>query len=456
MAMTLSITPVYLVISHNALYDAFFLLLYQVSLFFYFKYFQTTEFKHLILSAILSSLLVFVHGAGYPYAFFMWVTFPFFDSNKNRWRNWLYFSMFAGLLPLLQMIMWKFIIYGSFYPYQEMIHDWALMQDSVYTELFQVRHYLRFILLLVLGYTPMLFLSLLYFFIDIPWREKKYIVVICGTLLIIIGLLLSKFHIDFLYPLIIVFILVYMFLLKKSILRENKLLFFFGLMTIFTLSIYMRFFPKPYFHQKHFVYPVFFLIPIYWFYASKILKTEVKIFIAIIVAFFIQFCIDIYFQLPKNKNLAPPGFNVKYSSTFIFGLPFTNEGTQKELVNWYKQHNVKADDFIVTNLPGRYINALLNMPQNHYIKLIDSYTFKGGFKKPTLQNSMAIINKYNPKFIQWDYELHKSRYDQFDKSGERRYLFSFEDFDKNLFNKGYAPVDTVAEKYIIYSKVGFR
>ena len=268
----------------------------------------------------------------------------------------------------------------------------------------------------------------------------------------IIGLLLYGIHIDSLYPLIIVFILIYTITLKRELIEQNGLVFFFGLMSVFTFSIYVRFFPKPYFHQKHFIYPVIFLIPIYWYYAKKFIRNDFKIFLILIIAMGLQSMVSLYFQLPQNIDKRPSGFNVKYSSTFKFSLPYTNEGIQKDIAKWYKNKGIQVNAYIITNRHERYVNAQLNMAQNHYIKIIDSYSIINGFEKPSLTKTINVINKYQPAFIHWDKDKNNSLYQKIDINGKRKFLFSYEEL-LNSLPDNYTLADSIDNKIIFFQNI---
>ena len=104
LSLSLACTPVFLVISHNALYDALFIFIYLSSLFYFFRYFQTSQKKYIMYSGLIGSLLVFVHGAGYPYIFLMWLAFPlFYYPKQDLIKNWIVFSIAAGFFPVIQI-----------------------------------------------------------------------------------------------------------------------------------------------------------------------------------------------------------------------------------------------------------------------------------------------------------------------------------------------------------------
>jgi 4-amino-4-deoxy-L-arabinose transferase-like glycosyltransferase len=452
LAAILALTPVYLVISQNALYDALFIVLLLTALRYYFVFFTTHTVRHLVVSGLIFSLLAFVHGSGYPYIFLVWIVFPLFDKSEHRWKHWMLFSLAAGTLPVIQMLIWKFFLYGSFYPYQELAHDWSVNHDALTIEPDGLKHILRFFLILILGYTPVLFLVFWIYLLDLPVKTKKRSLAGIAVLFVVITCLLAGgIHIDSLYLLIVLFILLYHFALKRDLSQENGLVFLFGLLSVFTFSIYIRWFPKPYFHQKHFIYPVLFLIPVYWFYAGKVIRNEYLIFGILIGAFCFQFLTDMYFHLPKNKDKSPQGFRVKYSSTFTYCMPYTDEGIQKEIATWYKNHTVKPDDYILTNRHERYVNAQLNLAQNHYLKITDSYSLNKGFQQPTLEKTLALIDRFQPVFIHWDKALNHSLYQTLNRDSNRQFLFSYGELASALKDR-YTAVDSLDNAIVFFQR----
>ena len=47
----------------------------------------------------------------------------------------------------------------------------------------------------------------------------------------------------------------------------------------------------------------------------------------------------------------------------------------KNILKVYRGMNLTNEDKIFTNLPGRYVNSLLNMPQKNYYIVNHSYNF---------------------------------------------------------------------------------
>ena len=211
------------------------------------------------------------------------------------------------------------------------------------------------------------------------------------------------------------------------------------------MYVNLSFFPFPYFHQKHFVYPVLFGTLIYWEVGYQFLRDNKKVFFSYIAFVLIQFIISIYFILPDNRGLSPSGFNVKYSSFAIFGLPFTNEGNSKNISKIYNEMNLKPEDKIFTNLPGRVVNSLLNMPQKNYYVVGHDYNFFSGFKKSGLNEILKKLKEFEPGFIHWDQTIQN----QYFKDNISNKDFN-KIFDQKLKSLGYTIFKSLDENIVFY------
>ena len=231
--------------------------------------------------------------------------------------------------------------------------------------------------------------------------------------------------------------------------KINALVAIFGFMSTFTLYTYLGFFPAPYFHQKHFVYPILFGIPIYWYVCNELKINNRNTFSIYMSSIIIQFLFSFYLILPHNKLLSPEGFNVKYSDFAIFGLPFTDEEKSKKIFYWYKDKSIKNDDYIMTNTRGRYVNAMLNMAQNRYIKIGSKYKFKTGFIESTNENIVRKMSIYKPKFIHWSSGEHYSFHS--DKNDIKE-INSYSSLKNEFFNAGYALVDSLDNEIFFFEK----
>ena len=144
----------------------------------------------------------------------------------------------------------------------------------------------------VVGNNILILLSVLYFIFTTDKIKKIsfYIFLFC-VLIIFVSSLLFIEKISVFFIILINYLFIYHF--KQKLLKKSKIIAFFGFLSVFTLYMNLSFFPFPYFHQKHFVYPVLFGILIFWDVSYKFLKDNRKIF----------FLFNFYFYTIYNFNL---------------------------------------------------------------------------------------------------------------------------------------------------------
>jgi hypothetical protein len=444
LSIILALTPVYLVISHNSLYDALFITMLFTVFYQYFLFIKKSTIKNLYISGFIGSLLVFVHASGYPYILILWFSFFLLSDVRTYFKQWIVFSIIIGFLPLAQLITWK-LIYGSFFPYQTIAEEWN-SNFRVSVEVFEIKHYVRFFLLFILGYTPLYLMTFIWFIFDIRKnRTLHYLIVSTLLLLLILMNYVGNISYDSLFPLILIIAFAFMAFLKKDLKRANGLVYLFGIFSIFTFLMYLRFFPVAYFHQKHFLYPVLFLIPIAWYYLEKRIVKKSVVFAVIFVATITMFSVDLYFHLPVNKDKTPNGYNVEFSDMFKFSMPYVDEGAQKDVVKYYKENNITSDDYLFTNWISKYIGANLNMPQNQYITLINVYNLGSGFEKLSLNRIDSMIQLYQPEYIHWNISMeNKDLIFEIRNDNEIQLL--------PLISINYSIVDTIGGEFLILKR----
>ena len=72
---------------------------------------------------------------------------------------------------------------------------------------------------------------------------------------------------------------------------------------------------------------------------------------------------------------------------------------KKEIVNSLSELGVTESDYIFTNIEGRYIPSVLNLPQNHYyIILKKRYSVDKGFYLESVENIKQWIVTNEPRF----------------------------------------------------------
>ena len=143
--------------------------------------------------------------------------------------------------------------------------------------------------------------------------------------------------------------------------------------------------------------------------------------------------------------MSPKGFNVKYSSFSIFGLPFTNEGNSKDISKVYDEINLKLENKIFTNLPGRVVNSLLNMPQKNYYIVNHNYNFFSGFKKNGLDEILLKLKEFEPDFIHWDKTIQNQYYRDNISDKDFKKIF-----DQKLKSLGYTIFKSLDKNLVFY------
>jgi hypothetical protein len=449
-----AVLPTHINISHNTFYDVILLSVLLFSLENYFKYFKTGKNKHLIIAALIGTLIAFIHATGYIYIFIMWILFPIIDNKKRiNWKKWLAFSILIGFLPIIQTILWKYYL-NSFFPYQKLQSNLRYYLQYR-TKLYEIRHLVRYFLYLVVSFSPLIFLSLWVYLFDIKWRKNiKTIIPLLFILLVIVSGFWMGIDKDYISPVVFIYVIIYVILLKKYLLNINKLLFFFGLLSIIIFTLYLRIMPRTSFGPRQFVYPATFLIPIMWYYGVKIFKNKIFSFAVIISSFIIMFIVAFLFNLPKYKHISPPGFNVAYASLLEPALLYyPRTETEKSVLKWCKQNDISTNHKIFTNISGRYINSNLNIPQNNYYVVtgvIQSHL--EGISPVSLDYYLMLIEKKKPDIIIWDENKHNLEYYTFSKSGDRKLDFSYEKFLFKI-SENYKEIAQLKDRIYVFKRI---
>ena len=118
-----------------------------------------------------------------------------------------------------------------------------------------------------------------------------------------------------------------------------------------------------------------------------------------------------------------------------------------------QKENIDVNDYIISNVYSRYLNANLNLPQNHYLRVWGlSYSHEDGFKKVNLNYYINWISKEKPNYIIWDVKRHEQQYNTFNNKGERRFNFSFPDFE-SVVSRKYEIISNIDEIIFIYKRI---
>lgn len=446
-----SLTPVHISISHNAFYDVILLSLLFYSLENYFKYFKIGHRKYLVISGLVASLMAFVHATGYIYIFLMWFSFPFFKKHRII-KDWIYFSLSIAFLPFIQVILWLYYT-GSIFPYQKLQANYQYFQQFK-VEPYQIRHYIRYFLYLIISYSPLIFFSMIIFIFDLRWKkDKTRIIYIFLLLAFTFGLIGIGSNIDIVSPVFFVLGILYLFLLKRDVFQKNRLVFFFGLFGLSIFTLYLRGFPGTAFGPRQFVYPATFFTPIMWYYGEKIFKKKKHIVITVLSVYLGLFIIAFIFNLPQYKMLSPPGFNVTFSTYMRPALPYYERAKKfKTALAWLKGNNASPKDYIFSNIRNRWIIANLNMPQNHYQKSYEKYDHMKGFSKQSLDEIWQNIQEHKSRYIVWDYKLHNEEYEFIGLSGERKVDYSLDEFLERI-SESYVKVEIIEDQIMIFERI---
>ncbi len=442
-----SIVPIIIYTSYNPCYESIFIFLFLFSVYYYFRFINTNENRFLIISGITGSLLAFINAYGYPVILLIVLSFPFIYSGENRFKKWVLFSFFLLLLPLLQMIAWK-IIYNSFYPYLELLTHWVPDNWTI-----SVSEVVRFLFYCLFSLSFILWTGVILFVFELKGSFNK----IAGLILVVIGI--SLFFIfslrqqkDLFKYFLLIFSILFL-ILKRPLIKENGLIYLFGVMgLIFSLLIIFQF-PKRG-NPRMFAFIITVLIPVTWFYFEEILKNEklVVSFFSSVFGGLLIVGLILNFTNLKDKEI---GFvKGKYSSVLQYNIPFSvQHKNDRIIVKWLKNNGIIPSDFIIASLKSnRYIPANPDMSQNDFLSaFFFSYSHKEGFTKESLENYMKWINDNNPRFIIWDIDFHEKEYSQIinPNNGERKIAFDFTDF-KDEVSRKYAIKDTIVNRIIVF------
>jgi hypothetical protein len=320
-------------------------------------------------------------------------------------------------------------------------------------EPYEIRHYVRYFLYLMISYSPLLFFSLAVFILDLRWKkDRNRIIIVLSLLALIVALIYLGINPDLLSPLVFGFCILYVFLLKRHIFQKNMLVFFFGLLGIAIFTLYLRAFPGIGYGPRQFIYPATFCLPIMWFYGERFLKKNSYIVSAVLFSYCLLFFIAFVFNLPKNKNISPPGFKATFSHFLSPALPYyERDEKHKETLSWLKKRNVSRNDFILSNIENRWLNANLNMAQNHYLKSDEKFDLEKGFSKRSLEDIWQILQKNKPRYIIWDYKQHAEEYGKIGWEGERKVTYSPEEFMQKI-SESYIKAAIMEDQIIIFEK----
>ena len=445
-----SVIPIIVYTSYNPCYETIFIFIFLFSVYYYFTFINSNQNKYLIISGFTGSLLAFIHAYGYPVILVILLSFPLIYSDKDRIKKWILFSFCLLLLPLIQMVAWK-IIYGSFYPYLELLTHWTPENWTL-----SVGEIIRFVFYCLFSLSFILIFGIISFVIDLKGVFNK--LAATALLLIIISLffLFSFKNQNDLFKYFFLIFSVLFLVLKRPQINENGLVYLFGVLGLIFFTLLIFLFPSRG-NPRMFAFLITVLTPVTWYYLEKNIKNErtvVSIFISVIGVLLISGLIMNFANL-KEKEI---GFlKGKYSSVFQYNIPISlQHKDDKKIVRWLKENGVKPSDHIIASIKSnRYVPANLDMPQNQFLNaFFFTYSHKGGFAKQSLESYLNWINENNPRFIIWDIDFQDQEYAQIinEETGERKIAFNFTDFKKGISGK-YAFQDTIIKRIVVFEPI---
>ena len=449
--LILVLNPVHINISHNAFYDSILLCVLFFSAERLFRYFQEKKTSLLILSGISASLLAFVHATGYIYLVLLWIGFLVF-SKKFDVRETVLFSLAIGMLPALQMVLWTHYA-GSFFPYQQLQRNFLFLEELQLSG-FQFKHYLRYLLYLIINYSPLLFLAMIVFILDLRWKKNwAKIIALASALGLLFGLTLAGVSKDIISPLLFVWGIIFVIVFKSHLLENNRLVFLFGLLGLSIFTLYLRVFPSTGFGPRQFVYPVAFCIPLFWYYGEKWIDKKALVAGSILAGYVLLFVPAFFFNLPRYKEYSPPGFSVPYAQFLSPALPYYRRAEKYKLaLKWLKAYGLTNNDHIFSNIGNRWLNANLNLPQNHYLKSSEVYDQKEGFRRQSLDDVDASIRAHQPRLVIWDLEQHRREQNIILTDGLEKVGYSPEQFFRRLGER-YRKITVIEGEIVVFEKI---
>jgi Dolichyl-phosphate-mannose-protein mannosyltransferase len=422
-----SIIPLIISIQQNPLYDGFLLFVLLTAIYFYFNFLNNGKIIHLVLSGCFGTCLPFIHPSAYIYVFIIWFLFPFFYRGKALIKEWVIFSVIIGLLPVLQLLVWKHL-YGIYYPYQKMIEEWFSLKDRGFSIPGRsIKSLINYYLVFFVSISPLIFFAILAFVADIKLKTWKNLILL---LIYFICILLIVYLIGLNTILLIFIPLSFVLLFKQKVLKENKFMFLCGTISLIMLSLFVGISDNMAPQKRGFAYIITFSTPILWFYGNKLIHSKRNLFSGLIIFYIIMFIAAFYFNLSRNQNKMVPYFNKKYSVALNVYLPYDRQ-PDKVLASlkWLQEQNFRSDQYLLTNIWGRYIPANLNMSQNHcLIATGESYSITKGFEEVKLSVYSDWVKKNKPGYVIWDKILNDKCYNIIDNKGKHMMTFTYQEF----------------------------
>jgi hypothetical protein len=74
-----------------------------------------------------------------------------------------------------------------------------------------------------------------------------------------------------------------------------------------------------------------------------------------------------------------------------------------------------------------------------------------GFQQPTLEKTLALIDRFQPVFIHWDKALNHSLYHTLNRDSNRQFLFSYGELASALKDR-YTAVDSLDNAIVFFQR----
>lgn len=445
-----AVVPIIIYTSYDPCYETIFIFLFLFSVYSFFRFNNTDENKYLIISGLSGSLLAFIHAYGYPVILVIFLSFPFIYSGRSRLKKWILFSFCLLLLPVIQMISWKFI-YDSFYPYLELLTHWV--SDNWTTSASEI---VRFVFYCLFSLSFILLLGIILFVMDLKGIFNKMAGLSLVLILTALFFIFSFRNQNDLFKYFFLIFSIFFLILKRPMVKENALIYLFGVLGLvfFTLMIF-RFPVRGNIRQLAFIITV--LIPVTWHYLEKMVKKDNVVFSIFSSVMFILLVAGLILNLTSLKNKEIGVVKGKFSSVFQYNIPFSLQHVDdRKIVKWLKKNRITPNDYVLSSIKSnRYVPSNLDMPQDHFLSaFFFSYSHKEGFTEQSLENYMKWINDNNPRFIIWDIDFQDEEYSKIinQNNGERKIAFNFSEFNSRI-SENYKIADTITKRIIVYKPI---
>jgi hypothetical protein len=198
---------------------------------------------------------------------------------------------------------------------------------------------------------------------------------------------------------------------------------------------------------------VAFFIPLFWYYGERWVRKKRYLAGSVLAGYVLLFIPAFFFNLPQHKESTPRGLNVPYARVLSPALPYYERPDKYKIaLAWLKAKGVSKSDFLFSNINNRWLNANLNLPQNHYLKSSEIYDQSKGFLRQSLDDICVSIQSRKPRFIIWDLGQHRQEFHLVLRDGKEKVDYSPEQFLLRLGDQ-YQKLTVLGEEILILERV---